>query len=42
MPNYSEIKSYWTKFAQDMTTDVKSAWGKLLSRLSSLFIKNNH
>jgi hypothetical protein len=41
MLNYSDIKSYWTKFAQDMTTDVKSAW-KTTLRLSSLFIKNNH
>jgi hypothetical protein len=37
MLNYSDIKSYWTKFAQDMTTDVKSAWGKTTLRLSSLF-----
>jgi hypothetical protein len=30
MPNYSEIKSYWTKFARDATADVKSVLGKLL------------
>jgi hypothetical protein len=40
MPNYSEIKSYWTKFATDATADVKSFWKTTLRQLK-LFIKNS-
>jgi hypothetical protein len=39
MLNYSDIKSYWTKFAQDMTTDVKSAWENYFKTVESFYKK---
>jgi hypothetical protein len=39
MPNYSEIKSYWTKFATDVTTDVKSFWENYFKTIEAIYKK---
>ena len=39
MPNYSEIKSYWTKFETDVTADVKSFWENYFKTIESIYKK---
>ena len=39
MPNYSEIKSYWTKFATDATADVKSFWENYFKTIEAIYKK---
>ena len=39
MPNYSEIKSYWTNFANDMTKDVKSYWENYFKTVEAFYKK---
>ena len=39
MPNYSEIKAYWTKFATEAGADVTSFWTNYVKTLESIFKK---
>ena len=39
MPNYSEIKAYWTKFATEFQADATSFWGNYVKSLESIFKK---
>jgi hypothetical protein len=37
MYNYSDIKSYWSKFINDYTKDVKSFWDNYLEVIQKVY-----
>jgi len=39
MLNYSDIKSYWSKFANDYVQDVKSFWNNYLDTVNKFYNK---
>ena len=39
MLNYFDIKSYWSKFANDYAQDVKSFWNNYLDTVNKFYNK---
>lgn len=37
MLNYSDIKSYWSKFITDYSKDVKSFWNNYLETIQKVY-----
>jgi len=39
MLNYSDVKNYWSKFANDYAEDVKSFWNNYLDTVNKFYNK---